>query len=168
MITDPLLFRFLSGEATGQEISQVNDWLAADQANGQYLEELRGFLENAGTERFEGDTRSAWLRLSARLDHKAPEMHRPAPARLRLILPAAAAILLLISSGLFFYLRSEARVYRNNDLTTKTLLLSDGTQVYLGPASRLVTARDFNKELREVRITRAVRVLVDSERVRRE
>ena len=153
MITDPLLFRYLAGEATGQENSQVADWLASDAANQDYLDQLRNFFENAGNERFEGDTQAAWLRLATRMDRKTPELHLPAAARLRFILPAAAALLLLISSGLFFYLRSEARVYRNNDLITKTFLLSDGTQVYLGPTSRLITSRDFNQELREVRIT---------------
>lgn len=152
MITDPLLFRFLAGEATVQEQNRVNSWLDADPANRQHLDKLREILETPGDKALDQEMLSAWIRLSARMDLVKTKPSHQAPRKLRFIRAAAAVMLILISSGLFFYLSSEGRVYRNNDLITKSFLLSDGTQVYLGPASRIKTSRDFNQEHREVRI----------------
>jgi ferric-dicitrate binding protein FerR (iron transport regulator) len=152
MITDPLLFRYLAGETTGPENRRIEKWLTDNPGNADHLDELRAAFESASAPGYEGESLSAWKELEAGMaDTHKPQIIRINPGLSR-FLKIAAVLLVMLGSGLIFLLRFEARVIRNNDLRTKSFFLSDGTEVYLGPSSRIITSTKFPQGHREVRL----------------
>lgn len=152
MITDPLLFRYLTGETSGPENHLIKKWLDENPGHPDRLEELRRMLESSSAESYEGESVSGWIDLEARLTDIPETTSLRLQNRFSRVLRIAAVLLVLISSGLAFLLRYEARITRNNDLKTKSFFLSDGTEVYLGPSSRIITGPEFSEGRREVRL----------------
>ncbi len=152
MITDELLFRFFSRETSDKENRMISDWLAGNPEQASRITLLKQIFEssddNHSTEKAEKD----WIRLEAVL---------PAPARIRILQPSltirlariAAVLLIVVGTGLIWKFNSGTNIVSNKELIAKTIILPDGTEVNLGPASKLVYNDKFREGIREIKLT---------------
>lgn len=153
MITDELLFRFISGHTAEKENQAIEQWLKSDSAHQDRLEAL----QNIWTDNFSGDSsegiESRWKELEIRLNHSLPA-NPPESRKIRTrILAAAAVILILLGTGLLLRFQGQSTTIRNRELATKTFFLPDGTEVNLGPGSRLTYPRNMSEGPRIVSLT---------------
>lgn len=152
MITDELLFRFLNGEASGKENRLVNDWLSRFPDQAKRLDHLNGIFESTESPDSVKDRIYDWDAIESILSAKQTDLRTLSslPVRLARI---AAVILVLISSGLLWLYQSNTHILRNKDVYAKSVLLPDGTEINLGPGSKLVYGREFMNGIRVIRLT---------------
>ncbi len=152
MITDELLFRFLSQETTAGENRLINEWLSANTGNLQHFTELKSVYESTADPLTAEEISDGWTLLEPRLDNKTATL-RLRPTLIIRISRVAAILLILIGSGLLFVFRTQTHTVRNDELITKSIFLPDGTGVDLGPGSKLVYSDEFVKGIREIRLS---------------
>lgn len=152
MITDELLFRFLSRETSESENSRISAWLSGDPGHEDHLNQLKSTYESAMPGEPSVDTSTGWNNLETLLQPK-PGVIRLRPALSIRWVRVAAVLILLAGSGLLWFFQMNTHVLRNNDLITKSVFLPDGTQVDLGPGARVVYGNEFLEGNREIRLT---------------
>jgi len=155
-----LLDRYLAGEASPQDAETVRQWLAADPQHAVLLEDLRLIRRVTAAERApESSTDEAWAQAARRLAGAAPV----APAteapvkrfRSRRLFVWAAVGAAAAVAALLVAPRVWQRTPRWNDYATAighraVIKLRDGTQLTLGPASRLRYRGDFGRAHRDL------------------
>jgi transmembrane sensor len=145
IVNDDLLCRYLCAEATNEERLQVEQWLAGNEANQKALAHYQLIMEEskALSLRQPGDVNKAWNNLKLKIE-AAPEtvIHKKT---INTWLSIAAAILIVFSVSLFFYLKGPGQ----HELTTfstmsqsKTDSLPDGSMVTLYKNSSLTYTAD--------------------------
>lgn len=169
-----LLVRVFSSEASPGEKVEFERWRDADPANTRRVDALRRIWETSGELPRSGDAEAAWNRVAERAKlrgslaatvHPIRRLHRgealrPAGRSSRwggALLQAAAAVTLVVGAAA---LRQPLERLARSPLLERTiatgkgerihLVLSDGTQVLLGPDSRLRYPRRFGREARDV------------------
>lgn len=152
MITDELLFRFFSQETTKKENRLISEWLAANPDQADRVARLKDVFEGSSVMVSPDEAENQWHRLSDSLPSGAP-MRRLQPSLTVRLARIAAVVLVLAGSGLLWLFSSNNHVVRNQELVTKTILLPDGTEVDLGPASKLVYNNEFLEGNRQIRLT---------------
>lgn len=154
---DGLLVKHLIGETDREENLLVETWLeASDENREEYALMQKVWQESLSTPKAPVDTNAAWAKLSARIDEDDhAEMKEPVVRKLNR--PkwnwAAAAVLLALVGlfGVFQYLGGQGvTVMSDNMLVEQTL--PDGSSVALNANSKLEYAKDFDGELREVKL----------------
>lgn len=152
MITDELLFRYLNQETSKKEDILINKWLSKNPDQVCRLDLLREISEPTDTSLSREETVRNWEAIESQLHDNRSKMiiRRAFPIQFARI---AAIVLLLIGSGLLWYSSSNNHVLRNKELITKSISLPDGTQVDLGPGSKLVYGRKYSEGTRIVRLT---------------
>ncbi len=153
MITDEVLFRYLSGDLSERENRTVDHWLAADPVHQARLDSLRKFWEvevpAPGSEAEEAE----WLTVESRMKEAVPSIRRE-PKKISLRYAAiAASLLILLGTGMFMLLHQPTRTIRNHTLATQTHYLPDGSEVNLGPDSRLTFKKNMAPDQRTVTLT---------------
>ncbi len=152
MITDELLFRYLNQETSKKENRQVGDWLSHHADKGLRLANLREILESTDQVITDEELANDWSSVDSRMQKSVPVMqiqHRFAVQLARI----AAVLLVLIGSGLIWFYQSNTHIIRNRDVFTKSVFLPDGTQVDLGPGSKLVYGGEFLEGNRVIKLT---------------
>lgn len=152
MITDELLFRFLNQETSKRESLGIQEWLSANPENTKRLDHLREIFELSGQSLNNDAITADWNAIES--GFHAPESRRNLQTSLSVRLARIAAVLLLlVGSGLMWFFQSNTHVIRNKDLYAKCVFLPDGTQVDLGPGSKLVYGNEFLDSNRVIRLT---------------
>lgn len=141
MITDELLFRFIEGNTSVRENRAINQWLSINPDHSARLELLRscwnGFVTGSGSD----ENAKAWETLESRMNN-SPVRTQPRTISLKIKrLSVAATLLVLLASGALLLSQAGNRTIRNRDNTTYSFFLPDGSQVFLGPDSRLTYSR---------------------------
>ena len=151
MITDELLFRFLTHETSSSENRMIRGWLT-DPGHANRLNHLREIFESADDAITRDEIEQDWKIIESGLEIKqsTPRIH---PTLLVRLARTAAVILLLVGSGLLWFYRTNTHIIRNTDQFTKSVFLPDGTHVDLGPGSKLVYGRKFMEGVRMIRLT---------------
>lgn len=160
------LARYLAGECTPAEAAEVERRAASDPSRRELLDELRETWTAAGGPSRRWDVDAAFARVQARIAAARPEpapviplRRRPAPRRSAPWLRAAAAVVLLLGGGAVAHraglLPSGPAAAPPHVVETTTgqrarIVLSDGTEVRLGPSSRLRYPAGFGPDGREV------------------
>ncbi|OJW72916.1 MAG: hypothetical protein BGO59_09230 [Spirosoma sp. 48-14] len=161
---DPLILRFLTGEASPQERQQLDTWVAADPSHRRYLEQLVKLWHSSAsaTDFAHIDAHQDWQQVKARLKG------RRQPADSRLLYPARwgangwfkmAAVTLLVLGvliGLYHQQmngKTEAPVTSTATTHPLQLTLSDGTRVYLNKRASLTYPLSFSGPTRNVTLT---------------
>jgi ferric-dicitrate binding protein FerR (iron transport regulator) len=152
MITDELLFRFFHQETSSKENRMINDWLTNNPDQAYRVNQLKEIFESEGEVVSAKENEEDWIRLEARLAESTPIVRfRPS---LSIRLARIAAILLIVAgTGLIWTFYSRTNVVSNKELIAKTIFLPDGTEVDLGPASKLVYDDKFMEGSREIKLT---------------
>ena len=147
------LSRYLAGECTPAEKTEIDAWLAEDPARRKLLASLTTAWETAGRPRGHQTTNvdAAWTKMSASIDRA----QQPRPLWTARPWRIAAAIILVAGAavaGRLFSTRAAAEpiVYVTRVGERETIGIADGSSVVLGPASRLTVSRDYGRSAREV------------------
>lgn len=152
MITDELLFRFLNQETSNKENRLIKDWLSSHPDQATRLSHLKEILESTDQIITQKEISNDWNTIESKLKLIPAAVHIHPALSVRLA-RVAAILVILIGSGLFWFYLTNTHIVRNNDLFTKSVFLPDGTQVDLGPGSKLVYGRDFQEGIRKIRLT---------------
>lgn len=172
------LERYLAGESAPAERARVEAWLREDPAREAYLQSLRTLGETWAQARPRFDSRTAWQRMTERLDDIAPptperraaerraprfgvEIERASRRGVRRWLAAgavaAAAIGALVVGGPLERLQVPVSVPGPREYATAagqqmSLSLPDGTRLWIAPSSRLVIDGDYGRATRTIRL----------------
>lgn len=162
-IIDELITRCLTGEASGDEQSQLTKWIASSEENQRHYLHMRKSLElgdqyysNADKE-LTVNIDQEWNRFVAAINKSEKgkvisitPVTRPARAWLRV----AAALLVLVACGwVIQYFISENRITTYTTTASNlTINLPDGSKVELNRNSELSYASAFGNQRREVNL----------------
>lgn len=152
---ETLITRYLSAEASPEEISELTVWVASNEENLKVFTEYRkswGILEATNIE-FSVDVDAEWDAMSKRLglEEKVAVKSMKNNA-VRSFLRVAAIFLIFLLPGLFYYWNymrpAEEIILADNHLIESTL--PDGTEVILNAGSSLEYSRRFKGNERNV------------------
>ncbi len=152
MITDELLFRFFSQETTKKENRLISEWLSENPDQAERVERLKNIFETSAHIASTEETENEWTRLNDILP-STTLTRRIQPSLMVRMARIAAVLLIFAGSGLLWFFSSNNHIVRNQELVTKTIILPDGTEVDLGPASKLVYNNEFLEGNRQIRLT---------------
>lgn len=166
---DALLLRFLTHTCTPADTRRISNWLAAGKAHAEWLFEMERIwsLKKEFYYSDEKEIEKAYLRfrngLASSQKKRAcvPDTGNKAKRRLRifrLLYGYAVALVLLISIGLSAYhaFKPAAPSFRTVEVPRgqrSSILLPDGSRVWLNSESRFTYPSEFSKECRQVRLT---------------
>lgn len=164
------LARYLAGEADAEQAERVHRWLEAEPARGDLMAKLDRALAGLAAEPTAGvDVEAALASVTAKLDE--PVVHdlaartaRREPARpgwTTIGLRVAAVLALVLGAALVWRTASgperevvaAAAVHETRVGQLDSVRLADGTQVVLGPASRLTVTVGYGGSSREVELS---------------
>lgn len=158
-MSEELLIRFLTRRCTSDEIREVDEWVAQDKANADWLFEMERIWSLKDELRFSDkkEIEDAYSRFISGLQDTETEKK----VRRSVVFPSwikyvAAVILIgLLGTNLYFLLDKDT------DLTNMVevprgqrvaLTLSDGTKVWLNSNSKFVYPAQFSSKERDVRL----------------
>jgi transmembrane sensor len=157
------LGRFVAGESSADEMSQVGKWLDANPAERALLDRLTEVTAAAPVAGI--DVEAALARVHARMGERTPAALSPASARAkRRWQPLAFVSLLAAAAVVAFLVRRQAGSPAGSVTTVASqtfsttvgkrdsITLSDGSRVVLGPDSRLTVAAGFGSGTRAVEL----------------
>jgi len=157
--------RYVTGEAGPGEAEITKRWVEADSHRVEIVRLLESIVRNVETDDSSAtamDVESALTKVKARFGEAKVipfnQRHAEAESRRTLIaLAKVAAAAVIIVGGTVLWQRIRLLEYNSNGQTFATsvgerrqVVLTDGTQVLLGPTSRLVVAKTGNNDLRLV------------------
>ncbi len=159
IVNDDLIAKFLAREATETESEAVNDWLLDSDENEKYFFEVQKVWEKAGKQAANKsktfrkvDTDAAWQKLRGK-EAKVVQMKpkRTAVPFMRI----AAAIAFLLVVGFAWYFLSDKEAQQLAFATTEkadSLLLADGSQVFVNRQSKITYPETFSGKKRVVKL----------------
>ena len=151
-----ILLKFLNGEASEEELRQFHQWMNESEKNREFFAEFKNSDAILSSKLAPDSSEADFDFIRRKISLK-----RKNALSIRKIYRIAAAILLpvlLAMSGWLVnehFFRKETPVYTEVIAPPKhnsQVLLSDGTQVWLSPESRLIYSQNFGKKERKVRL----------------
>lgn len=160
-LIDDLIGKYLLGEATPAERSEVDAWIQLSEENKQYFDQLKTIIQKSeatqSKQAFNADT--AWNKVKARIE-SVPEIKREAKVipinRNKLFLRIAASIVgVLFVSALLFRLLNNPLETMNLQATNSVVIdtLTGGTIVHLNKNSSMVAVYNPKKKSQQVQLT---------------
>lgn len=153
-----LIARYLYGEATPEEIRELEAWALASEENARQFKAYHRTWKAMPTPSFDAD--SEWISLKERISGKEqPQAEILPPVRKISLFPrlmrvaAIMAVLLVPAFLLWHYLSSPVQEMVSTGHGTTELALSDGTKVTLNDGATLAYPEKFVGNLRTVRLT---------------
>jgi ferric-dicitrate binding protein FerR (iron transport regulator) len=160
-----LLRRYVAGDCTPSERARIAAWVASAPERQVEVDALRQLHERAGELLHDFDTRTAWAAVAPRVGSRTP-LGRSRPAATRSLsysawrLTAIAATIVIAvagSAGVWriaprISLAQQVRQFATPAGGRATVTLRDGTQLTLGPATRLLVPADFGRRTRTVEL----------------
>ncbi len=150
-----LIAKYLSGNIETADREKLLAWVAENPANRAYFEEIiqlwsaSGEYEDAFTPPNETKIENAWQAVEQKISHPAPTAKIRYLSFGKVLLRAAAVILLLITAVYWIWKPSneaDAFVAINTGVgETKEVTLPDGSIVWMNELSRLEYRSDFKK-----------------------
>lgn len=170
------LARYVAGECSEAEEEEILAWAEADPMHREILETTRQAWRVSGDASVQWDSQSAWTRVRERIDAGPAKLRRDEghPRRTRAHWAArssrgprqwaVAASVVVVAAASMVGVAFWAGGRRGNqpvavqELVTRKgqraqMRLADGTQVVIGPDSRLVISARFGEPTREVDLT---------------
>jgi transmembrane sensor len=163
-----LFAKKLAGEASSEEIRELDEFLRAHPEEQYFQEILHNWWESGipGTKKTDATEDDHFNRIMKRIPQKkedeetetrfpVPHLPRRRSQPWKVWLVAAAVTGILLLAGYRYYKPQETSSIQENEIVAKRgtkskLLLPDGTQVWLNSDSRLIYGNSFNDSLREV------------------
>ncbi len=158
---DDLIGKYLLGEATHEERSEVDVWLQLSEENQKYFNQLKTIIQkletNQSTHTFNADR--AWEKLKMRIE-STPEIRREAKVipinRNKLLVRIAASVVgvLFLSALLFRLLNNPIETVNLQAINSVVIdTFSGGTIVHLNKNSSMVAVYNPKKKSQQVKLT---------------
>jgi len=156
-----LILRFLEGEASDQDVSDLQVWLQESADNRMYFDEVNNAYQASVTlHRFnQQKIDQAWSKLSTQIETEQPAKGLIYSFNTINQFPffkiAASISILLLSGFLIFWLLGKREnslntIVQNNERNSIQILLPDSSVVWLNTYSSLVYPTAFDKNSRDV------------------
>jgi transmembrane sensor len=143
------LARYLAGEATASERTEVEAWAKADPANATELAQLQaGWLPPPASPKWDIDL--AWQKVQHRLEQPAVEIVRIRPPLWIGWVAVAAIVLVGVGIARWWPRPAREQLYATAVAQQQTVHLPDGSVAMLAPDSRLTVPAGFGRGDREV------------------
>lgn len=157
---EDILIRFLTHRCTTEEIKEIDQWIAASQANADWLFEMERIWSLKDQLRFSDKQKieMAYARFMSGLQEKETKVQIVQRRSTYIVwLKYAAAIVLigLLSTNLFYQLREEPVAMNMVEVPNGqrvSLTLSDGTKVWLNSHSKFTYPARFSSKERDVKL----------------
>lgn len=151
-INDDLLVKYLLNEATAQEQSKVQHWIAADPTHQKYYEQFKFLWEESRhlAAKSTLDENAAWQRFQSRIQST---QKKAVVKRIPSWVSIAALFLLVASAVIFYFVGKPAPVQQlvvRSGTTVHTDTLPDGSVVTLNKNSSLSYPNQFKDSVRRV------------------
>jgi transmembrane sensor len=157
---DSLISKYLSQEATPEEVQLVDAWISGSEGNRRYFQQISMLFEKAPTvgEFIHFDTDAAWKKVRSNLKNKSEAKIRvmsPEKSRMTWIYRVAAGIILFVGIGLYYFINqgtpsTPVEVIARQNAVTDTL--PGGSEVVLNKKTSLKYAFDRKKKMHEVKL----------------
>lgn len=158
-MNEELLIRFLTHTCLPGDIGQIDQWIASDKANANWLFEMERVWSLKNELRFSDKQEIEQAYNSFLSGIKKEESTKNAPKHFSLssVLKYAVAMLVIGLLGANLYLHSADKTSEVNIIEVAkgqraSLTLSDGTKVWLNSQSKLTYPAQFSNKSREVRL----------------
>lgn len=158
-MNEELLIRFLTHTCLPGDIGQIDQWIASDKANADWLFEMERVWSLKNELRFSDKQEIEQAYNSFLSGIKKEESTKNAPKHFSRssVLKYAVAVLVIGLLGANLYLHSADKTSEVNIIEVAkgqraSLTLSDGTKVWLNSQSRLTYPAQFSNKNREVRL----------------
>jgi transmembrane sensor len=158
MEIDILTSKFLAGEASADEISELNRWRESDESNEteyQHLCESWNYI-HTGKEVNTPDKEKVWGKILDKII-SAKEKHLYPRALIYKVAGIAATAAVIICSTLFFFLSKDTEKdlvsFNAPDGQKAQVALADGTNVSMNSNTKLSYYTDYSKKNRSVRLS---------------
>jgi transmembrane sensor len=159
-MNEELLIRFLTHSCTSEEIKKVDEWIAADQTNANWLFEIERIWSLKDELRFSDkrEIETAYAHFLSGLQEKDAEVKvaRRYPVYLSWMKYAAAVVLIgLLSINLYFMQKEKPATMNIVEVPNgqrASLTLSDGTKVWLNSQSKFTYPAYFSSKDRSVKL----------------
>lgn len=154
---DDLLISYLLGEASAEEIKQVEEWRKTDEACNKRLEEFSALWAASKnlTDNEETDARDSLARFKEKADERKRIRANTGRLKQRNTWLGIAASLLLLAgcSWLYFSQFSVTKIQLITNAKTQTTTLPDGSVITLNRLSRFEYPSRFKTDQRQVKLT---------------
>jgi ferric-dicitrate binding protein FerR (iron transport regulator) len=152
-IMNDLVGKVLAGEASVEELQQVQYWCALSKANQKYFDHCKTIVEKAALmqDSFQYDTDVAWKKLQNKIRHDKQQSLWGGH-----LLKVAAALLLLGIVGMWGYQQFFSQVKRHEIATSSGIIydtLPDGTSVTLNKQTSLTVVYNALQKKATIRLT---------------
>ncbi|SFF23192.1 FecR family protein [Thermoflexibacter ruber] len=154
IVNDDLIAKFLAGEADNTESEAVNDWILESEKNENYFFEAQKTWEKASRSRNfrKVNTDAAWQKWQS----KEAKVVQLKPKRTAVpFMQIAAAVVLLLGVSTIWYLVTKQNIEQVAFVTKEkvdSLLLADGTQVFVNRESKITYPKEFSGKKRRVKL----------------
>lgn len=161
-----MLAKYLSGEASPDEIKNVNDWINENPGNQLFYDDVKAVWENSLSNNKNFDVNSAWENVKPKLSSSSNEdkklNHAKSNAAFQYFnyLKIAAAIIIMMGFTFLYFNKFYMLESRKSDVQIKQITsnkgeirkvrLDDGTVVTLNSNSILETPSKFSERNRTV------------------
>jgi len=154
MINDPLLFRYLAGEASPEETSEIQNWLGERSQNEKHFESLKSIFNDKSGIPENSQQDEDWNRLLASMQSSdARNKKKPSRRLLNFSRVAAAVLILVLGTALIFKMNSENITVKGTSETPVATVLPDGSEVFLSKGAKVKYARNFDGEIRNISVS---------------
>lgn len=140
---DEIIGKYLTGQASASELSQLKDWEALSMDNARYLKDMqRIFAEAGGLNQWQQfDTDMAWRNLKNKLQQPKAKQVEMRPNFQTWLRVAAAFLILAVASIVFYQIRQndkpEILYASSSERLVKQDTLPDGTRAFLNKNSEI-------------------------------
>jgi len=155
---DDLIGKSLAGEASAEELRQVEQWRSTDPANQKYYDQLKSIFDKAAATpvQVHFDTDQAWQRVRAKIAKEAKVV--PIQKASLFNWPAlriAAGVLLILAIGVFagrwFFAPTESLAVVSSNTTVQDTL-PDGSTAFLNKRSSIDYEYNPRQKTRKVKL----------------
>lgn len=161
---DRLIARFLAGEATEEEVFQLNRWMDESEVNRKYFGDIRFVYDKAVASHrvVKVDVDRAWARVHQHMKSKTGAQTQPAKtvafnARMWIRVAAILVVAIGVSLGLYrlYYptfrgIAPSIAIVAHDSVVSRKL--ADSTAVFINRNSKLSYSPDFGKKNRKLKL----------------
>lgn len=158
-MNEELLIRFLTHRCTPGELNIVNVWIAADTANAKWLFDIEHIWSLKDELRFSDkkEIEAAYARFVSHIKEKEVSAKKPKLFFSPSWFKYAAAVILIAFLGTNLYLLTDKGTVEMNVIEVPngqraSVILSDGTKVWLNSQSKLTYPGRFSSQKRSVKL----------------
>lgn len=153
-----IFFKSFLNHATQDELAEINDWLGKDVENLKFLEEIYNvfYISKILPPPLKPDTKKAWNKVDQKISGNIA-LKKPLRLYLRYAVAIAAVVILgfLIVGVVDNYIENDRLKNQYTEVITlpgqkTSVVLPDGSKIWMNSASTLKYSANFNKKDREI------------------